>query len=212
MNDKSAKPKAQRQIKQSSVLESIKDVGVSTAKTVKKDLLQGTSKDFIQQLLGNYPTKRASGEVFPGESLEFDEVLNGKHAENIKLKRQVQLERGLRQEEEQRSNKKANELKLQLNAIMQEIEALAETTQELGDEVKIAIMQAPIEPGVYHIVFFTKMLEFAKSFRKKINEAVVWLHAANKRAEKKNVWGQRYKKHGAKFLLSSEHYLTRSAG
>jgi len=54
-------------------------------------------------------------------------------------------------------------------------------------------------------------LEFMKSFRKKIEDAQIWLHASNKRAEKKNFWST-YKKHGSKFLLSPDHYLQRSAG
>ena len=72
-------------------------------------------------------------------------------------------------------------------------------------------MQAPVEPGVYHVIFFEKLLEFVKSFRKKIEDAAVWLHATNSRAEKKNYWS-RYKKHGGKFLLAADHYLTSSAG
>ena len=57
-----------------------------------------------------------------------------------------------------------------------------------------------------------KLLEFIKSFVKKVEEASVWLHALNKRSAKKNVWGANYKKFGAKYLLSGEHYLQRSAG
>jgi hypothetical protein len=107
--------------------------------------------------------------------------------------------------------RRSNELRLQLKAIMQEVVILAGNTQDLGKEVQLAAMQAPIEPGVYHIIFFEKLLEFIKSFRKKIEEASVWLHISNKRAQKKNFWG-RYKQHGAKYLLSGEHYASRSAG
>jgi hypothetical protein len=72
-------------------------------------------------------------------------------------------------------------------------------------------MQAPIEPGVYHLIFFEKLLEFIKSFRKNIGQAKVWLQSSNKRAQKKNYWAS-YKKHGGKFLLAADHYVSRSAG
>ena len=211
MDPKSKSSKQSKQSTQKNVLESLKDVGGQTGDTIKKDLVGATSRDFIQQLLGTRRPQKVSGEMVPGEALEMNDVFSGKHEENQKLKQQIALEKRLRQEEKERSEKKAGELKLQLNALMQEVAALAEETGELAEETQIATMQAPVEPGIYHIIFFEKLLEFIKSFRKKIHEANVWLHATNKRAEKKNYWA-RYKKHGSKFLLSADHYLTRSAG
>ena len=96
--------------------------------------------------------------------------------------------------------KKTQELKIALHALIEEIKALAENTTELSEEIEIVTMQAPVEPGVYHVIFFEKLLEFIKSFRKKIEDASIWLHASNKRAAKMNFWGK-YKKHGGKFLL-----------
>ncbi|MBI1864082.1 hypothetical protein HYS03_02635 [Candidatus Woesebacteria bacterium] len=202
MVDKTQKQKAQKAIRQTNVLESLKDVGAGLAPT---------SEEFFNQLFGPRPEKKYSGDITPGESLEIKDVFTGRSEENQKLKSQIFLERRLSQEEKARVEKKSNELKLQLHAIMQEVLALAQTTQNLGQEVKVAAMQAPIEPGIYHVVFFEKLLEFIKSFRKKIEDAGVWLHASNKRAEKKNYWNM-YKKKGSSFLLAPDHYLQRSAG
>lgn len=204
-------PKAKRQIKHTNVLESLKDVGGSTANTIKKDLIGEASRDFIQELLGTRKPKKVSGEIMPGEALEIEDALSPRAQEILKYKKQAALERRLRSEEKEISEKKGNQLRVQLQALQQEILSLATSTQDLAEEAQIAAMQAPIEPGVYHVVFFEKLLEFVKSFRKKIEEASVWLQGTNKRAEKKNYWA-RYKKHGSKFLLSPDHYLTRSAG
>lgn len=210
--DKNQKQKQTKKVKHSSVLENLKDVGSGTAKAIKKDLLQETSQEFINQLLGRMPEKKKySGDITPGESLEFKEVFSGKQEETVKLKKQLNLEKRLREEEKVRSEKKGNELRLQLKAIMEEVAALAQNTQELGEEIQVAAMQAPIEPGVYHLIFFEKLLEFVKSFRKNIGQAKVWLQSSNKRARKKNYWAS-YKKHGGKFLLAADHYLSRSAG
>ena len=209
--DTAQKQKNLKAIRRQNVLESLKDIGSGAAGSLKSDLLERGSKDLLDQIFGNRPNKKYSGDISVGESLEISEVISGEHEEKKKLEGQLFLERQLRQEEKILVEKKGNELKLQLHAITQEVIALALSTQGLGDEVEIAAVQAPSNPGVYHVVFFEKLLSFIKSFRKKIESASVWLHATNKRAEKRNFWGL-YKKHGSKFLLSPDHYLQRSAG
>ena len=209
--DKTQKQKRQNKARHTSILESLKDIGSSSAKSLKKDVVGATSQEFINQLFGRKYEKRRSGDISPGESLEFDEILSGRHEETLKLRKQIALERRLSEEEKRRIEEKSNELKLQLNAIMQEMAVLSQSTQELAEETQIAAMQAPVEPGVYHLIFFEKLLEFIRSFRKKTEEAKIWLQASNNRAQKKNFWA-RYKKHGGKFLLSPDHYLTRSSG
>ena len=209
--DKVQKQKTLKAIRRQNVLESLKDIGSGAAGSLKTDLFERGSKDFLNQIFGNRSGKKYSGEISVGESLEIDEVISGEHEEKKKIEGQLFLERQLRQEEKILVEKKSNELKLQLQAITQEVIALAVTTQELGNEIEIAAVQAPTNPGIYHVVFFEKLLSFIKSFRKKIESASVWLYASNKRAEKRNFWGL-YKKHGSKFLLSPDHYLQRSAG
>lgn len=187
----------------------IKDIAKSTVNSIKEDLIKGAPQSIMEQLLG-IPQSR-SGEIYAGETLEIKDVMTGKRGEEERFRKQIMFERRLHQEEKIRIERKSNELRMQLRALMKEVVVLAESTQSLGEQTKIASLQAPVEPGLYHIIFFEKLLEFIKSFRKKIEEASVWLHASNNRAQKKNYWA-RYKKHGAKFLLSGEHYLTRSAG
>lgn len=194
-------------------LEVLKDIGTSTANQMRQEAAK-IPTDFMEQLTGVKPFggKSFSGELEPGESLEINDVYSGKYEELKKLRHQTALERKLLEEERIQVEKKSNQLRMQLTAIREEIIVLAKNTENLAEETQIAAMQAPIEPGVYHVIFFEKLLEFINSFRKKIEEAGVWLHAVNKRASKKNAWGANYKKHGAKYLLSGEHYVTRSAG
>jgi len=201
--------KRQKNIVRQNVIESLKDIGGGTINGLKSDVLR--PGDFMEQLFGPPKIEKYSGEINPGEALEINDVFSGEREEKQKVQKQLALERKLRAEESERFEKKSNELKLQLHAIMEEVKLLAETTQELGQEVQVASLQAPVEPGVYHVIFFEKLLEFLKSFRKKIEAGSIWLQATNKRAEKKNYWA-RYKKHGGKFLLSPDHYLTRNAG
>lgn len=210
--DKNNKAKVQKLFQRANTLEALKDIGGSTANQMKKEAAR-LPEDFMETLFGiNTPEKKYSGEIEAGEAIELTEVLSGRREEIVKIRKQMALERKLLEEERVRTEKKKNELRLQLKAIQEEILILAEQTGQLAEETQVAAMQVTVEPGVYHVIFFEKLLDFIKSFRRKIEEAQVWLHTVNRRAAKKNAWGARYQKSGAKYLLSGEHYLQRSAG
>ncbi|KKQ43051.1 MAG: hypothetical protein US60_C0008G0018 [Microgenomates group bacterium GW2011_GWC1_37_8] len=208
----SDKNKAQKVLRQPNPLEALKDIGTSTARQMREEAAK-LPGDFMEQLLGIHPQPRNySGELVPGEAIEFTEVFSGRYEEINRTKAQIALERKLLEEEKVQIEKKTNELRIHLQVIREEILLLALKTENLAEETEVAAMQAPVEPGVYHVIFFEKLLDFMKSFSRKIEEASIWLHAVNSRAAKKNAWGARYKQHGAKYLLSGEHYLQRSAG
>ncbi|HKB88827.1 MAG TPA: DUF5660 family protein [Patescibacteria group bacterium] len=192
------------------IIESLKDIsGDFTDQST--DLLKTTSEDFFRELMGiGTPVKR-SGEMKAGESVEMAQVLSGKEEENEKLRAQIALERNLSADESRLSQEKMQELRIQLQAITVEIGKLAASTGNLATQTEIAMVEVPVNPGVYHVIFFEKVLEFLMSFRKKIDQASIWLGGTNKRAEKKNYWSM-YKKKGSSFLLSPDHYLQRSAG
>lgn len=212
MNNNSKK--GNKTIKYPNPLEALKDIGSSTAKSFQKDFLGKMPDDFMEQLFGVQKKEKISGEISAGESLEMSQVFSGQQKEVEAERKQIAVERSLLEQEKKLVSEKSNELKMRLQVLMNELLAVSKQTEGLAEEVQIAAMQAPSEPGIYHLIFFEKLLDFLKSFRKKIAEARIWLHAVNKRAAKKggNVWGSNYKKSGGKYLLSGEHYLQRSAG
>lgn len=154
----------------------------------------------------------ASAEIEMGGSLEMSELLAGKVDENKKLQQQVILERQLREQEKVFVERKTNELKVQIEAIRAEVVKVAEATPRLAREIDNAAFAVNSAPSEYELNFLQVLFEFIKSFRKRIESANEWLTISNRRAAKKNAWGANYKKHGAKYLLSGEHYLQRSAG
>ncbi|QQS39575.1 hypothetical protein IPM62_03110 [Candidatus Woesebacteria bacterium] len=184
--------------------------GKASLKALKKELAK-VPQDFMDQLFGPDLEVKKSADIKPGESLDVKDMVSDKKDKKQLLKKQLAYERRLHQEELIMVQRRTGELRMQLNAVMQEVVSLSLQTSELANETKIASMQSTVEPGVYHIIFFSNLLSTLKSFRKKIENASVWLHAANGRAAKVN-WVTNYKKSGAKYLLSGEHYLTRSAG
>ncbi len=207
------KTKLQRQGKQASkpqVLETLRDLGSETAASTR-DAAFEVGRDFFRQLVG-LSEQKISGSLVPGESIQMEEVLTGVAQERKLFRAQLAQERRMRAEEQRFSQKKQEELRVQLAAVTTEVTQLAKTTQGLSREVQIATMSAPVEPGAYHVIFFEKLLTFIHSFRKKIENASEWLSMYNARSRKRahSFWGQ-VGVSGAKRLLSPEDYLQRAA-
>lgn len=205
------KRKNQTIINRRNVLESLKDLGTGTS-VQTKDFLKNTSEDFIRELLGLTSSKvKRSGELSIGQTVQMGDILSGREEQIGEVKRQATFERRILNEERKTSQEKSESLRVELQAIMQEVQKVAASMENLAVATEASIVSAPVEPGVYHIHFFESILEFLQSFRKRIDLATTWLTATNKRAEKKNYWST-YKKKGSSFLLSPDHYLSRSAG
>lgn len=211
MTDKNYKQKPQRQIRQANILESLKDLGNSTGKSFTNDLVKETGAEFMRQLLGLRPKQKFSGELGRGESFQPGKAMSGEYQETQKAQKQLKFERRIFEEEKSALEKKNGELKLRLHAITQEIQAVVVSTPKLARQVEIASLTATNEPGIYHVMFLEKILEFLKSFKKDIESASAWLGATNKRANKKNFWNQ-YKVQKGTALLNPETYSQRSAG
>ncbi len=212
MDAKSQKAKQKAQIKTKNVLEAINEIGSQVVNTAKNET-KAISDEFFRQLLGQQKIDRQkrSGEVSMGKQLEMNKVLSGEQEKNKKLQEQISFERRLHDEESHETNKKLNELRLRLQAIQEEANKMVASTAGLSQEIKTAVVQGATTVSEYQISFYEDIIKTMISFRKKIDNAVLWMQGQNKRGEKKNYWSQ-YKKKGASFLLSPDHYSQRSAG
>ncbi len=210
MGNNDNKKKRQGSFYSQSLLESFSDIGSNTANTIKKDLLSPIPEDIRNQILG-LPTRNFSGEILPGENLEMKEVITGERQQVEKSNKQLVQINLLEKEQKKLSEQKLAELKLQLKAIHEEIISAVRVTNDLEQEVQIAALQSPSDPSQYEFFFLEHILNFIRSFKEKAENARVWLSLQNKRAAKRNVWAQNYKSMKGKYLLSKEHYLSRSA-
>lgn len=102
----------------------------------------------------------------------------------------------------------------EIRLLQEEIQALKQGVEQLDRQLEVATEQNIVNPGVYDIHFLQKLINWIKLFRAKIEDAAIWLAAWNQKSKKRGVFWNMVasKKGGAKFLLSSEHYLARSAG
>ena len=212
MDPKSQKAKIQKQIKSKNVLEAINEIGSQVVTTTKNEV-KATSDEFFRQLLGQQRQlqEKRSGNLTAGRTTDMSEIMSGKEEQKKKFDEQIFFERRLFSEERQETGKKLQELRLRLQAIQAEANKLIASTQSLTEGVKTAVLQGAIDASEYQINFYESIISMIVSFRKKIDNAVVWMQGQSKRAEKKNYWSQ-YKKRGASFLLSGETYSQRSAG
>ncbi len=106
-----------------------------------------------------------------------------------------------------------NEKNAQISQILAEIAQIAKSLGDLGNEVQIATMQAPVNPSIYHRNFYSQLRSFIVDLKKKVVESRHWLATANARANKQKgyFWGQAQKS-GTKFLLSQERYMVTTTG
>lgn len=187
---KSQKPK--------NFIEALKDIG-SSSKQQTKDLVFGPQGNQAQ---------RNEMQAKPG--FNFNEYLKSKEKQIASRERQRYQHRI--EEERLVFHRKQEEAKLQIKAVQNELQKLAETTQNISIEVKKATVQAIVEPGTYHENFFDRIRRLIELARKKLNESNTWLQLFNHRGKKRShYWGQ-VQKSGTKFMLSQERYMVTQVG
>jgi hypothetical protein len=207
-NTKQNKNNDKKTKKQPNPLEALKDISKSAAKDMRSEAANiGT--DIVEQLVG---INLKSGEIHPGQTIEFGNKSASEKSQKNSPESHILFEKQLIEQERSLIESKTGELKMQLKAIQEQILVVASKTEGLTEEIQVAAMQTTVDPGEYHIIFFEKMLEFINSFKMKVESAAEWLSAVNTRVAKKNKWGANVAKHGAKYMMSGEHYVARSAG
>lgn len=194
------------------VLETLTNLGSQAVDTIKNEA-KLTSEEFFNQLLGQQKlmNEKRQGNLDQGGPVSMDRILTGDEAREQKLKKQINFEQRILQEERQETGKKLQELRMKLQVIQAEAVKMIHSTQKLTEEVKLSVLQNPVGASEYQINFFESIINLIVSFRKKIDSTINWLQGSNSRAQKKNYWSM-YKKKGASFLLSGESYSQRSAG
>jgi len=186
-------------------LEAVKDTGLDVAGQVTP-----IAENLFEQVLGFTPGPGSKGELKPGQSLEIGSKIateSGVNAQAFFEKQKGQFE--VNHEANERQN-----IQIRINQLLQELQSLLLVTADIGQEAKVASMQAIVEPGEYHVGVLEHLINIFKDFRVQAESALTWLQSNNSRAQKKNFWNQfkNKKTGGSNFLLSGEHYMTRSAG
>ncbi len=184
-------------------IEALTGLSKRTGEEAKVQVTKVFAED-IPQALG------FSGTLNPNESLSLADVeaaeRRGEQRASRRFSNRLEQERlvFLRSEDDKQG---------QIQSILAEIAQLAKSVGELGKEVQIATMQAPVNPGIYHKNFFAQLRGFIADIKRRVAESKHWLAITNSRASKRQgyFWGQAQKS-GTKFLLSQERYMATTTG
>jgi hypothetical protein len=192
----------QRRLKRDGLIESLRDLGGSTVKSLKDDFLTELPKDVFEQT-GLRP--QGKPDRFPPQETAYFE-------EREFLRRGLRQAEIIRHEEKLVFTSKERETTTQVAVLVEEAKKLANALQSLENQVEVATFQAPVEPGVYHVSFFQKLISFLRTLTAKIEDATHWAATCNTKAKKRSFyWGQ-VQKSGTKFMLSQERYMATQAG
>lgn len=185
--------------KNDNIVESLNTIGTDVFKATTGEIGK-IATDALTSVFGG-PTK-TSGEMAPNQVIEFGSN-----------QQEAAPQPAPRHEAQPRPNFQMldAETKAQIEAIRQELKALAGALKNLHQEVQTAIEQNPVSPGIYHINFYEQLRSFLKVLRMQIEDSRSWLATSNTRKKKMGYWGM-FKKHGTTFGLSNERSLATAAG
>lgn len=192
-------PKKPQTRQNDSILESLRTLGSGVGKSVAKDVTGKIASDALTSLFGG-PVKK-QGEVTP--------------ASNVDMRPERAPFPGFRKPEMQPRApfvaKEEPHLKEQIEAIRQELKALAASISSLSQDIQKAVVEVPVNPGVYHKNFFERLRSVLQVLREQVDDSRSWLSLQSNRKQKRGYWGM-YKKHGTSFGLSNERTMATQAG
>ncbi len=182
-----------------SILESLRSLGGGIGKTIAKDVTGKVASDALSSLFGA-PAKR-QGELTPNKPFNFQ-------------KERMPMQTFRRPEMQPRApfvHREEPHLKEQIQAIQEELKALAASIKSLNTDIQKTVMEAPVDPGIYHKNFFDRLRSVLRLLREQIDDSRTWLNLSSGRKQKKGYWGK-YKKHGTSFGLSNERSKATQSG
>jgi len=178
------------------VLETVRSLGNNVGKTVQQDVVKQIPNDMLRDIFGAQLPK----ELQQNESISMQpEKRTQQHAGNQELIQPF-------------IQKDIQETKAKLESIRQELQMLSKSIKGFHQEVEKAVLEIPVNPGVYHINFFEQLRSFIQSLRETLDDSRVWLAAFNNNSKKKRGYWGMYKKHGTTFGLSSERTASTQSG
>lgn len=151
----------------------------------------------------------ASGEMKPGQEVDLRSVKSEKAQKAPEVLSGIDYRREVVQGVQMRRSREQMEMDQKLNEIMQELKRLVSSTQILSNEYASLIVDtSPTKAGVYHVNFFTFMLNIIRTARQKVEDSGAWMAIA----KKKNGYHKKSQSLGTKFTLSSERSTATQTG
>lgn len=182
-----------------SFLEALRDLRTSATSEAKIQIKKAITSDIPEAFGLLTPNQPVSMEQIQAAEMRGEKRAEARFTNRLDQERMVYL-------------RSENETKAQIQNLLVEIKSFAKAAGALGQQVEIAAMQAPTNPGVYHQNFFAQLRIFISDMRKKVESSQNWLATTNARAGKKSFFWGNVQKSGTKFMLSQERYMVTTTG
>jgi hypothetical protein len=213
-------------------IEAVRDtfmsLGSSVVDSVKNDLGKGIVEDVLEQtlswdkMLGTDVAERAkkttSGDLVQGQEISLNKKKVDQKAEKPQQEKRPHIEAGwdytgeIIHSERRFAQTENRELSAKISEIIIELKRLTKSSKELEVTFKeITVEQKPVNPGKYHLNFFTWMLATIRSARMKVEDSKNWASLFSAKKVKKEYWSL-FKKHGTSFGLSGERTVATQTG
>jgi hypothetical protein len=189
-------------------LEALRDLGRSATQEVTSQAKAALTQD-VPESFGISP----SGTLQPNESFTLTDLNQAEQSAYHRAEYDFSSRLAeIRRAEHDRLLQEESAAKKQVQAIREEISKLAKSMGDLAQEIQIATMQTPSNPGIYHQNFYTHLRSIIKALRTRVESSRNWLAASNARASKRGFYWSQVGKSGSKYMLSSERYMVTSTG
>lgn len=194
-------------------VESVKDIGSATLKSLKNDVVKGTAQNIFDQLLGSART--GSVPTTPDQAITPDLEKMIAEREKAAADEARGQERAFHQQKARESQvlfSFADEkVKNEINGVRQELAMLVQTMGQVEQQVEMAIMDNIADGGVYHLNYFHKLKSWIIFMRKSLEDASLWLSMSKGRKGKGYFWTQ-VGQSGTKYSMSHERAVQMGAG
>lgn len=203
--------KKQKQVRRS--IDSVEALK-SLPEELRRSLSQEGKKaifDAWQEILNPNPKseqRKVSGDLRPGEELNFKEEKQTVHVEAG-----IDYAGEIIHAEKRAEAQTEHETKTRIQEILIEIKQLTKSSKELSVQFKdVAKVEAvPEKAGKYDINFIEWVLAMIRSAQKRVETAVSWTQALHSKRNQKQYWSL-FKKHGTSFGLSGERVVATQVG
>ena len=180
------------------ILESVRGISTNIGKTVQHDVISQIPQDALQAIFNT--NQRKDQELPPNEAVQFQPEKQQKPtARGNELIQQIK-------------NADQQEVKAKIDAVRKELQSLSKSIQGLQQEIQSAVMDMPVDAGIYHINFFEQLRQMLFMMRQQVDNSRVWLEAFQTNSKKKRGYWGKYKKHGTSFGLSNERTVATQSG
>lgn len=205
----STQTKKQSPQAQDTLLEQLRGMGRGVAKTVIHDVVGGVAQDALASLFG---TPRA-GDLEPGKKIEFGQPKDkpDRQENPFIIPQRREFHSPVYDETLNKIRSQERLVAQKIEEIRIELKALIIALKAVDKEIKHAVEENIIDPGVYHLNFLDRIKSILKVLRQNLSDSASWLAVMRSRKKQRTYWSL-YKKKGTEFGLNHERVIATQVG